>query len=262
MTESIRPPADWFQNGFHRFLVPYLRRHFHAIGLRHGDRQKIESLGPGSLIVFGNHPSWWDPLLAQFINRVLLAPRQFYAPIDAAALESYRVFNKLGFFGVRLSSTSGAAAFLKSSRAILSDPATALWLTPEGRFCDARDTKAPLMPGLAHLCSRGDARYALPFAFEYVFWDERLPVALAVLGSPIEIAAEPAGDKSDWNRRLNSSLRSAQAELAELAIARDDRPFENLLSGKKGVGGVYGSLRRARAWLGGASKVQHGEQFQ
>ena len=34
MTESNGPHVPgWFQGGFHRFLRPYLKRHFHAIGV-------------------------------------------------------------------------------------------------------------------------------------------------------------------------------------------------------------------------------------
>ena len=49
------------------------------------------------LIIYANHPSWWDPMIAQFLNRKLCPDRQFYAPIDAKALEHYRVLGKLGF---------------------------------------------------------------------------------------------------------------------------------------------------------------------
>ena len=74
----------WLQNGFHRFIRPLLRRHFHAIAV---DRVSIETLSIRDhepLIVYGNHPSWWDPIVSHLINRTLLFPRQFYAPIGVA----------------------------------------------------------------------------------------------------------------------------------------------------------------------------------
>lgn len=145
-------------------------------------------VGDDPLIIYGNHPSWWDPLIAHYLNLKLLSPRQFYAPIDAAALAKYAVFAKLGFYGVNLASHSGAAAFLKQSMSILEHPQTSLWLTPEGRFCDCRDHTAPLMPGLSHLCAKLRRGLVVPMAIEYLFWEERLPECLVYFGTPLDVA--------------------------------------------------------------------------
>ena len=263
MNDQAPAVPAWFQNGFHRFLSHYLKRHFHAVAIDRESRvgAMVDSELP--LIVYGNHPSWWDPLIAHFLNRKLFAPRQFYAPIDAEALEHYRVFGRLGFFGVRMNSTSGAGAFLKQSQAILRERDTALWLTPEGRFADARDHSAELMPGLAHLCKRVQDCVVLPLALEYVFWEERLPVCLAKLGKPI-VAGEPTErSKSDWSELLHDRLRSTQRELEQLAIARSSEPFENLLRGARGVGAVVDSFRRLGAMVSRREfRSQHGEHFQ
>ncbi len=261
MTE-VPKVANWFQSGFHRFLWRFLRRHFHAIGLERETRCDAELADDEPLIVYGNHPSWWDPLIAHFLNRTLFPKRQFYAPIDAEALEQYPVFGKLGFYGVQLSSQSGAAAFLKQSQAILNTKNTSIWLTPEGQFADARDHSNPLMPGMAHLASRMERGVLVPLAIEYVFWEERLPVCLASLGTPCRIGERKDHTKSDWSQLLERELRSAQARLSGLAISRDSEPFDNLLKGKVGAGAGYDWARRLRSFGRGTSQPsQHGDQF-
>lgn len=215
------------------------------------------------MIVYANHPSWWDPLIAHFLHRSLFSDRHFFAPIDAEALEQYSVFEKLGFYGVKLSSTSGAASFLKTSVSILRQGDSAIWMTPEGRFADARDQDAELMPGLAHLCKRCENVIAVPLALEYVFWDERLPVCLASMGNPIRTADHLDWSKPDWANQLTKGLRDAQNRLAELAVDRSCEPFDNLLSGTRGGGFVYDSCRRLKALVTGQSfKAGHGDQFQ
>ena len=259
----LQHPAAWFQNGFHRFLRPYLKRHFHAIAIDRDRREDRRISADSPLVVYANHPSWWDPLVAHFLNRVLFPPRQFFAPIDAAALQQYSVFEKLGFFGVSLSAKSGAAEFLSKSGQVLDQPDTALWVTPEGRFADVRDHEANLQPGLAHLCSRSSSLVALPLALEYVFWDERLPVCLVSLGTPMSAAEHAGDDKADWVRRLEKGLREAQHRLSSLAIERSSDAFDNLLDGKRGAGGAYDSFRRVKSLLTGRSfKASHGEQFE
>jgi 1-acyl-sn-glycerol-3-phosphate acyltransferase len=238
----------WFQNGFHGFLRPFLSRHFHAIAIHRDSRCGAETPADVPLLVYGNHPSWWDPLVAHFLNRSLFPDRQFYAPIDAEALEQYRVFGKLGFYGVRLNTTRGAADFLKQSLAILRKPGTAIWLTPEGRFSDIRDHSAELMPGLSHLCSRMDSGCVLPLALEYVFWNERLPVCLARFGQPL------------W---IDGRLRQTQMELSQCAIQRSSDSFDNLLRGTSGAGGFYDFFRRLKSWSRlKRFRPQHGNQFE
>lgn len=215
------------------------------------------------LLVYGNHPSWWDPLVAHFLNRHLFPGRQFYAPIDAEALDQYRVFGKLGFYGVRLNTTAGAAAFLKQSTAILNSPGTAIWLTPEGRFSDIRDHSAELMPGLSHLCSRMETGCVVPIALEYAFWNERLPVCLTRMGEPIWIQQHTDASKADWNRLVTNHLRENQVELSKLTVNRDSEAFENLIHGKVGAGGFYDFFRRIKSWSRlRRFRPQHGNQFE
>jgi len=270
------PTSAWIQKGFHRFLRRYLKRHFFFIGLhRDGYNPEIATSDdrPGEpTIVYANHPAWWDPLIAHYVNDVLFNPRQFYAPIDAEALQQYRVFEKLGFYGIDLRSTSGAAAFLKTSMAILNAPETTLWITPEGRFCDPRDATAPLMPGLAHLCTKmsglrdagGNSRggRVIPMALEYLFWEERLPVCISRFGNPFRPAEHPSWDKTTWNTNLNERLRQTQRELASSAIARDPAAFESLMIGKVGAGMLYDTMRRLKSWMKWEKfRAEHGERI-
>jgi 1-acyl-sn-glycerol-3-phosphate acyltransferase len=253
----------WFQDGFHGFLRPFLARHFHGIGIHRDSLNHADIPEDEPLLIFGNHPSWWDPLIAHFLNRRLFPQRQFYAPIDAEALDQYRVFGKLGFYGVRLNTTSGAAAFLKQSMAILGAPGTAIWLTPEGRFSDVRDHSADLMPGLSHLCSRMQTGQVVPLALEYVFWNERLPVCLARLGEPISIQQNKDLSKPDWNRLVTQRLRDTQTELSHCAMQRSADRFENLIRGKVGAGGFYDFFRRLKSWARlKRFRPQHGNQFE
>jgi 1-acyl-sn-glycerol-3-phosphate acyltransferase len=262
--ENSPPPVPaWFQNGFHRFLGPFLKRHFHCIAIDRHSRFDRSITSGEPLIVYANHPSWWDPLIAHFLNRALFPERQFYAPIDADALAKYRVFTKLGFYGVRLDSTSGAAAFLKHSMGIAGAANTSLWITPEGRFADPRDHEASLMPGLAHLCTRLDDGWVLPLALEYPFWDERLPECLVKLGEPFRIRDHASLSKPDWQEKLTERLRETQRQLGVLSVAKTSEPFDQLLKGKRGAGGFYDSLRRAKAWVTGDKfQAAHGDQFE
>ncbi|MEM6776663.1 MAG: lysophospholipid acyltransferase family protein [Planctomycetota bacterium] len=272
----VAKPADWFQNGFHHFLEPYLKRHFHALAVerrrsvatqfreisaRTGEPSPLED-PTTPLIVYSNHPSWWEPLTAHYVNRKLFDPCQFYAPIDADALQKYKVFEKLGFFGVDPKSSRGGAQFLRVANEIFQRPHTALWVTPEGRFADVRDHEPDLMPGMAHLCRKLQRAWVVPVAMEYVFWEERLPECLVQFGEMVSVTEFRDRDKQEWSRDLKHRLRDAQRRLAELVIARDSQPFENLMRGKQGTSGIYDFSRRLKAWMTGREfHPGHGRQF-
>ncbi len=244
--------------GFQRFNRLYLRKHFHTIVVNRESLSSIDLQATDSLVLYANHASWWDPLAALYMADRLFPNYSMYAPIDAEAFEKYRVFGRMGFFPVEQGSLKGAKDFLRIGRRILSEHASSLWITPEGRFADVRDDAAELTPGLAHLAwqiasqglgQSGDSDHQiwfLPAAVEYTFWEERLPELLIWLGNPI-LATAPqseAGnpldhDKGQWQRELTVALRDAQRKLAENSIARNSQAFEVLLRSKSGTFFVY-----------------------
>jgi 1-acyl-sn-glycerol-3-phosphate acyltransferase len=248
---TLRSP--WRVALFSAYARRFLVRHLHAVRvLRNGARP---ALPEGPLIVALNHASWWDPMVS-----LVLAPRLGrtpYAPIDAEQLERYGFFKRLGFFGVDRESRSTLRAFLRTSERVLQQPDAALWITPQGRFVDARQRPTELAPGLGHLARRLERGTVLPVAIEDPFWDERLPEALVAFGDPVPVTG--GGSAAGWTARLSTALEATQDRLAAAAVARDPSRFDTLLAGDEGVGGVYDGWRRARAALAGRRfDVAHG----
>lgn len=241
-----------------------MAKRFHALRIARRGLQPQAVEGP--LVVLLNHPSWWDPLVSMVLLD-LFPGRRHTAPIDATALRGYRFFERLGFFAVDPGTIRGAAAFLRTSLGILAEPATALWITGQGRFVDPRDRPVKLEAGVAHLSRRlgsppdgGPVKGAIvPLALEYPFWEEKLPEALAFFGEPIAIAGGPA-TVAGWLALLEERLERAQDALAIPARARDAEAFDVVLAGRAGVGGVYDLWRRWKARLRGERfRAGHGE---
>jgi 1-acyl-sn-glycerol-3-phosphate acyltransferase len=237
----------------------YLARHFHAVRLTRAERPDPATLRTGPLILYLNHPSWWDPMLCLLLARRIFPERRHFGPMDAAGLEKYKFFGKLGFFGIEPGTARGARRFLEVSQALLMQPDAALWITAGGRFADPRERPVRLRPGLGSLIRRLDRVTVLPLALEYPFWEERSAEALARFGEPLRIdgGAERTGD--DWTALLENRLAAAQDALAVEALARDASRFETLVGGRAGVGGAYDLWRRFRARLRGeAFQPEHG----
>jgi len=229
------------------YLRWFFYRRFNAVRLsRSGQPQNIEGR---PLIIYGNHPSWWDPALYILLAVKLFPQRRGYGPMDAKALGNYGVFERMGVFGIALDSPRGAANFLFTSLRVLSDPASMLWVTAEGTFADTRRRPLQLRPGIAHLARRVPGAIILPLAVEYPFWNESRPEALVRFGDPIAAGAHRS--VAEWTSHLEDELTRAMDALAAESMQREPRLFHTLLRGGAGVGGIYDLYRRSRALAGG-----------
>ena len=265
----------WLLNGFERYFLPrYLSKHFHALGVNCESLTEQVTGDEVALVLYANHAAWWDPLVAIFVHRQLMSRRTLYAPIDAAALDRYRVFKGMGFYGVEQDSLIGATQFLQRSLRILCQPATTIAITPEGTFRDVRDRHQKLRPGLAHLASAIESAsragrassqcvWFVPVALEYCFWEERLPECLCWFGEPRSARwGQPSSSKSDWNNDLTVRLWAAQDALASASITRDESKFRVLLHGQVGTWRVYDAARRwLNRWRGQSLQLEHGQKL-
>ncbi|MFW6336673.1 MAG: lysophospholipid acyltransferase family protein [Phycisphaeraceae bacterium] len=251
--------SGWLFNRFARYVQWYLGRHFDAVRLLGGGRDRLASLpADRPVIVFSNHPSWWDPLVGTAVTAACLGGRKTYAPIEAAMLEKYKVFGMLGFFGIESDSRRGGASFLRTGDAVLLEPThlrnaprNAIWITAEGFFSDPRHRPVELRPGVAHLAARRPEAIVVPLAMEYPFWTERKPEALAAIGEPIDLHELSYNGVDDLDARLAEALQSTMDALAESAIAKNPDAFETLIAGRGGISGLYDWIRLMGAWARG-----------
>jgi 1-acyl-sn-glycerol-3-phosphate acyltransferase len=235
------PPSRRLLSLFFVYLHWYIGRHFHAVRLANSGRFPREN---GPLIVYSNHPSWWDPLVFFAVSRYLLPNTSHYGPMDAAALKHYGFFRKFGMFPVESGTQRGAVQFLRATQDILAAPNSALWLTPEGRFTDMRTRPAMIRPGLGAVIARSRACTVVPLAVEYTFWNERLPEILLCCGKPIEVSEGRIQSAEEWSAQAGIALTDTQNELAALAMLRDASRFETVLTGRIGISGVYEAWKR------------------
>jgi len=237
------------------YVRRYVRKHLNAVRVSRAGG--FPELTAEPVLVYMNHPSWWDPMIGMVIAEEFLGGHSHYAPIDEAQLKRYRFFSRLGFFGVRLGSLSGARTLLTTGGQILLQPGAILWLTPQGGFVDVRERPLSFFPGIGHLAKLIRRGMLLPIGVEYPFWEERHPEALVRFGEPVEAADLFGCNAGESTRLLESRLLATQEALAQESIRRDPTDFDIVLSGRAGVGGVYDLWRRMRAWMHGRSFDPH-----
>lgn len=248
---AIPESRTWLVDGFCRYTRRMVAKRFTALGVQGVSGLKPTVSDDRAVVVYANHVGWWDPIVAMLLRKAYMPQKILYAPIDARALESYRIFSKMGFFGIQLERLQGAADFLATSRAILARPQSSLWITPEGTFADCRDHSKPLMPGLAHLAASSPEVAFVPLAMEYPFWEEAKPMVLVRFGAPTCFSGGVS--KSECAQHLDAALRETQRALAEAVIARQSDAFEFLIAPRASRTSWYDSIRAWKAWFRGRS---------
>nr|WP_321984358.1 lysophospholipid acyltransferase family protein [uncultured Lichenicoccus sp.] len=250
-----RDPVALRSEPLFRLFAFYLRfsfsRNFHAVRLS-GRLPALPPLQP--VIVFSNHPSWWDPALFILLTDHMFRGRPCFGPMEEDALQRYGFFRRLGVFGIEKSSRSGAKRFLQVTRHILGGSSGRagrgmVWVTAEGGFTDQRRRPVTLRPGVAHLARSVPDALLVPLAIEYGFWNESRPEVMIRFGAPIP--ADHGRRTADWTARLQAALSDEMDALALDAMSRDRSRFRRVLRGRAGASLPYDLYRRIRALLAG-----------
>ena len=248
VTSPLPPRWPWLFGLFRRYVRRYVAKHLHAVRISNNGPAPRRLNGP--TIIALNHPSWWDPLLC-FVLSGIWGDRVDWGVIDSAGLRQYRFLSRVGLFGADGTTTRGAAAFLRTGRAILGDSRATLWITAQGRFADVRERPVILRSGVGHLAAAIDHATIVPMALEYPFWDQRGPEALIHFGSPIAVDSGARRSPREWTMMVTEELERAMNVLSRDAVNRDASLFTLFLQGQTGVGGLYDFGRRMRAWAEG-----------
>jgi 1-acyl-sn-glycerol-3-phosphate acyltransferase len=235
--------SAWFTRMFAAYSEWLLKRNFHSVRVL--GEPNLDQFEGRPVVIYANHPSWWDPIVGLVLWRRLLRNRISYAPIDASMLKKYGFFKRLGYFGVDKRSISGVRQFLKTGVSLLRRADTLLFFTPQGRFADVRETRPEFEAGLSHLAARSTEAVFIPMAVEFTYWEEKRPEILVRFGE----ALEPAGERSprELNTILEARLAQATERLAAASIAREADAFQNLLQGNVGTNIVYDAWRRLKS---------------
>jgi 1-acyl-sn-glycerol-3-phosphate acyltransferase len=234
---------------FHFMFARFCTQHMRALRVARWGLPELPADRP--LVVYANHPGWWDGVAFMLLSRALFPERRMFIPMDAAALTRYRFMTRLGVFGVEAGSLRGAARFLRTATRVLDQPDRMLWMNAPGRFSDVRERPVPIVPGMVRLPEIAPRALFVPLALDYPFWTERKAEMLSGFGTPIPAAELLALPREARAPALSAALAATMDRLAQDAIARDPARFATLLQGREGMGGIYDLWRKATAALRG-----------
>lgn len=226
----------WAERIFRAYVSGLVRRSFRAVRLL-GDLPELPAEEP--LLITPNHSSWWDGFLVYLLNRTLLH-RRLHLMMLEEQLARYRFFSRVGAFGIRPGLPRAAVQALAYSAGLLSDPATALCIFPQGELRPWGTRPLGLQRGLERVLRLHAGRVRLlPLAIRCELLSDQRPEVFLLLDRSYSHSAESFPGVA-W---LEGQME-AQLERLQQGLLRGERG-RVLIEGRKAVSEHWDGLVRA-----------------
>ena len=202
--------SAWFGYLFALYNQNLIRRRFGSWYLAGTeDFEKHDQTVP--VVVYANHSSWWDGLLAFQLCRYLKVDA--YAMMEEKNFLEYRFHQRIGAFSVvRENPRDAVKAINYAANLLHTKPRCLVWIFPQGEI-RANDLR-PLVffHGLARIIEKTGKCYAVPIALRYEQRGEFKPEIFTRIGAAELIEANK-----------NFSAKEATARFAEKLTLNLDR---------------------------------------
>lgn len=150
-TPAIPANRNWLaKQAIYRSLVlPACRSAFDRVWLRMEGPAPHAADGP--LIIYMNHPGWWDGYMAFLLDKLVFQERlESYIMMEEKQLRAYRFFSWCGAFSVdrkRPGEAERSIAYI--SRLLNERRNRILWILPQGRIVPNDQRPLRVYPGIA-----------------------------------------------------------------------------------------------------------------
>ncbi|OYT73898.1 MAG: glycerol acyltransferase [Chloracidobacterium sp. CP2_5A] len=228
-------PSPGFQRVAHYYNRYLLRRAFHAVWWRGVDVFTAEPRRP--LLIYANHPGWWDPLLAFFVVR--RTGRDGYMMSEEKTLRAFRFFRWMGGFSIDRTNARDVAQSIRYAAERLRSPGTALWIFPQGEITPPDKRPIAFFKGVAHILRRAPTCVVVPAAIRYEFDDQPRPEAFLDFGAGETIRGADVSDLVGLTRHLQSRLAERLDALRDSVWERRREDFALALRGRRSISDAY-----------------------
>jgi chlorobactene lauroyltransferase len=171
------------------------------------------------LVLYANHSSWWDGLVAFEIGR--RARLDQFVMMEERELEKLFLFRRLGAFSVNRGKPREVLESINYAGRLLTERENrALWIFPQGEIVpnDARPLR--FQRGLEKILEKTPACLCAPVAMRYEFLGDFKPHAFARVGAP---------ERFETTARLIENLTAELETLKQNVLNRDLSAYEKLL---------------------------------
>lgn len=214
--------SRWFERVFALYNRNLLKRRFNSF--RVSGLKNLQNKTPQ--IVYANHSSWWDGLVAFEISRAVQADS--FVMMEERQLRKLFLFRRLGAFSVVRENPRRAVESLNYAVKVLREqPNRTLWIFPQGEIVpnDARPLR--FYQGLARTAERVEMCSVVPFAVRYEFLGEFKPDVFVRVGEPERLEINKNSDAKLKTKFYENQLTELLDHLKQDIITNNLTKYEN-----------------------------------
>jgi 1-acyl-sn-glycerol-3-phosphate acyltransferase len=198
---------SWFESVFALYNRNLFRRRFNSFRV-----QGIAEISkhPGALLLYANHNSWWDGLVAFEISR--RAGLDAYVMMEERQLSRLRLFRRLGAFSVVRENAREAYRSIEYAAGLLRQ-GSAVWIFPQGEIVPSEKRPVGFYPGVSAVIEKAYPCGMAPVAIRYAFKGEFKPDIFVRVGET-EVVEDLPERRHGLTKILENSLEQEIVRLS------------------------------------------------
>lgn len=217
----------FFEKAFSVYNRNLLKRRFNSLRVS-GLDFLVDRNKDFPLLIYANHSSWWDGLVAFQISRA--ARLDSFLMMEEKQLRNLRIFRRLGAFSVVREKPRQALKSIDYAASILREKSNrVVWIFPQGEILPNDFRPLVFFKGLAKIIQKVENCAVVPVAMRFEFSGEFKPDIFVKIKAPEFFDAEKflltRNATGDFERRLARTLDELKAQIH----TQNYKQFENLI---------------------------------
>jgi 1-acyl-sn-glycerol-3-phosphate acyltransferase len=214
----------WIENAFEIYNKNLLRRRFNS--LRVNNLELLSDNKPS--IIYANHSSWWDGLVAFQISRSIKADS--FIMMEEKQLRNLFFFRKLGAFSVVRENPREAVKSLKYAINLLEENKNrTLWIFPQGKILPNDIRPIKFYNGLARIIEKTKSCVVSSLAIRYEFLGAYKPDVFIKIGQTEIFGARDVSNSKELTAKLEKNLTELLDELKSDFCSNNLKHYKNII---------------------------------
>jgi len=215
--------SAWFEKIFAVYNDNLLRRYFNSLNICGMD--SIKKTNP--TIIYANHSSWWDGLLAFQISRNI--DSDSFVMMEEKHLRKLFLFRKLGAFSVVRENPRQAVKSLNYAINLLKEkPNRTLWIFPQGEILPNDTRPLKFYNGLSRIVDSLENCTVTSLAMRYEFLDEYKPDVFVNIRAPEIFTSDERLNSKILTESFESNLTKTLDRLKQDVATKNTTHYEKI----------------------------------
>ncbi len=215
--------TKWFEEIFAIYSRNLFKRHFHSLQVLDINvlREKM------SLIVYLNHSSWWDGLVAFEVWRLLNADS--FVMMEEKHLKKLFLFRRLGAFSVVRENPRQAIESINYAVGLLREKENrAVWIFPQGEILPNDVRPLNFYGGLARIVEKVGECSVVPCSIRYEFLGDYKPEIFVKIGEPERFSASLKINSKNLTTNFERNMTETLDALKQDIVSGETTKYEKI----------------------------------